>query len=179
MEVEKEPEFERVRHEGPKLAELGLANRKRKRDPDDVGLAPEGAADARRENKPLPTIPPSQGGNPPRKVAASTSDRLEAKRHEIASLPRDDEIRKVVDNFFGDGWETRSMRLLVKDIVKEIGYVGSFLLKLGRVGVEQVADYCIKKYVQDAHASPHEHAKLLADVLEMAWEVHGESEQGS
>lgn len=175
MEVDKEPEFERVRHEGPKLVDLGLSNRKRKRDPSDTGLVPEGAADAKKQNKPIPNVPHSEGGNPPSKLSASSLDRLESKRQQIASLPKTDEIRKVVDSFFGDGWESREMKGLVRDIMKEVGYMGTFLLKLGRNGVEQVAEYCIKKYIMDGRDSEQEHSKLLADVLEMAWEVYSES----
>lgn len=172
---EKEPQIERVRHEGPKLSELGLANNKRKRAADDEGLMPEGAAEAKKENREPPKLPVSEGGNPAKKTHRSTSKRLEDKRKEVLKLPEDDPLRQAMDKFFGEGWGQKPLIELIERVVEELGFVGTFVLKLGRAGAEQLAELAIKKFSSMSEQELGSGIKAMADLLEMMWEVHTDS----
>jgi hypothetical protein len=89
MEHELPENVTEIKKEGPSLDELGLSNRKRKRAKEDQAVMPEGAEQAKREGRPLPTVSRQDGGEGPLKRFQKKVDVVQTKLDELYELAKE------------------------------------------------------------------------------------------
>lgn len=106
---------------------------KRKRELGDEGPAPLGVEDAKASGLEPPTVPPCEGGPPPRKKEASSlHKRIEEKRKDIlARAEKAPRLKAMLDSQWGSKIRDGTVMDLLRDMNERIGSMGRFLLKIG------------------------------------------------